>query len=335
MRGAGCGLGGGTSGGGGGDGGGGGGGGGGSSRDFALCSWVCGFAGLALSGWLHAVCPPQHNASSQSHPAHLPTCPRLPPHTQTQDPFWDEFFVFDVAQPAFAVLKIKVYDHRHCWRPGGCAATPLEVQVGPPLLTTLPLAPASTHPPTLPSLPSLAAPPLLAAFVGQVRIPVHSIAEFPARFAPPSWHTLRSRAGRGIRGQVQMQLFYTAVSGGGCGRRAGQWAAGAVGGGGCGRRGLWAAGQWAAGWAAGRRPSSCMRCRAGAVHTWACPASAPATRHWNRCAMRTGCVQAVRHTHSASCPPRRSGCTGRCVCSRAPGTWATHSRPRTCRPGCR
>eukprot|EP00198_Chlamydomonas_reinhardtii_P004327 XP_001693663.1 predicted protein [Chlamydomonas reinhardtii] len=83
----------------------------------------------------------------------------------TQDPFWDEFFVFDVAQPAFAVLKIKVYDHRHCWRP---------------------------------------------AFVGQVRIPVHSIAEFPARFAPPSWHTLRSRAGRGIRGQVQMQLFYTA-----------------------------------------------------------------------------------------------------------------------------
>ncbi|EFJ41143.1 hypothetical protein VOLCADRAFT_119783 [Volvox carteri f. nagariensis] len=37
---------------------------------------------------------------------------------KSKDPFWDEFFVFDVPQPAFAELKVKVYDHLRCWRPG-------------------------------------------------------------------------------------------------------------------------------------------------------------------------------------------------------------------------
>ncbi|KAG2498410.1 hypothetical protein HYH03_003669 [Edaphochlamys debaryana] len=83
---------------------------------------------------------------------------------KSKEPFWDEFFVFDVRQPAFAVLKIKVYDHLRCWRP---------------------------------------------AFMGQVRIPVNSIAETPDHFSRPMWHPLTSWNGR-PRGEVQMQLFYTA-----------------------------------------------------------------------------------------------------------------------------
>ncbi|GIL56823.1 hypothetical protein Vafri_12132 [Volvox africanus] len=83
---------------------------------------------------------------------------------KSKDPFWDEFFVFDVPQPAFAELKVKVYDHLRCWRP---------------------------------------------VFMGQVRVPVKSIAEFPARYSQPTWHQMRSRAGK-LKGQVQMQLFYTA-----------------------------------------------------------------------------------------------------------------------------
>eukprot|EP00798_Chlamydomonas_sp_ICE-L_P013606 gene13606-19481_t len=35
----------------------------------------------------------------------------------SKDPFWDEFFVFEVKSPAFAVLKVTVKDHVHCWRP--------------------------------------------------------------------------------------------------------------------------------------------------------------------------------------------------------------------------
>ncbi|GLC37179.1 hypothetical protein PLESTM_000551100 [Pleodorina starrii] len=83
---------------------------------------------------------------------------------KSKDPFWDEFFVFDVPQPAFAELKVKVYDHLRCWRP---------------------------------------------VLLGQVRVPVKSIAEFPARYSQPTWHQMRSRAGK-LKGQVQMQLFYTA-----------------------------------------------------------------------------------------------------------------------------
>ncbi|GLI66127.1 hypothetical protein VaNZ11_009857 [Volvox africanus] len=83
---------------------------------------------------------------------------------KSKDPFWDEFFVFDVPQPAFAELKVKVYDHLRCWRP---------------------------------------------VFMGQVHVPVKSIAEFPARYSQPTWHQMRSRAGK-LKGQVQMQLFYTA-----------------------------------------------------------------------------------------------------------------------------
>lgn len=37
--------------------------------------------------------------------------------TQSSEPYWDEFFVFEVRSPAFAVLRIKVYDHLRCWRP--------------------------------------------------------------------------------------------------------------------------------------------------------------------------------------------------------------------------
>lgn len=38
-------------------------------------------------------------------------------HTQSAQPYWDEFFVFEVRSPAFAVLRVKVMDHLHCWRP--------------------------------------------------------------------------------------------------------------------------------------------------------------------------------------------------------------------------
>lgn len=48
--------------------------------------------------------------------------------------------------------------------------------------------------------------------MGQVRVPVKSIAEFPSRYSQPAWLQMRSRAGK-LKGQVQMQLFYTAVSG--------------------------------------------------------------------------------------------------------------------------
>lgn len=47
--------------------------------------------------------------------------------SQSTDPYWDEMFVFDVRHPAFAVLKVKVYDHLRCWRPGASN------QVEPPM----------------------------------------------------------------------------------------------------------------------------------------------------------------------------------------------------------
>ena len=36
---------------------------------------------------------------------------------QSSNPQWDEFFAFELVSPAFAVLKVKVMDHMHCWRP--------------------------------------------------------------------------------------------------------------------------------------------------------------------------------------------------------------------------
>jgi len=36
---------------------------------------------------------------------------------KSTQPYWDEFFVFEVRSPAFAVLRVKVLDHLSCWRP--------------------------------------------------------------------------------------------------------------------------------------------------------------------------------------------------------------------------
>ena len=36
---------------------------------------------------------------------------------QSAKPQWDEFFAFELVAPAFAVLKVKVMDHIHCWKP--------------------------------------------------------------------------------------------------------------------------------------------------------------------------------------------------------------------------
>lgn len=36
---------------------------------------------------------------------------------QSGNPLWDDFFVFDVTRPSWAVLKIKIFDHVRCWRP--------------------------------------------------------------------------------------------------------------------------------------------------------------------------------------------------------------------------
>ena len=36
---------------------------------------------------------------------------------QSAKPQWDEFFAFELVAPAFAVLKVKVMDHMHCWKP--------------------------------------------------------------------------------------------------------------------------------------------------------------------------------------------------------------------------
>lgn len=36
---------------------------------------------------------------------------------QSKQPYWDEFFVFEIRSPAFAVLRVKVLDHLSCWRP--------------------------------------------------------------------------------------------------------------------------------------------------------------------------------------------------------------------------
>ncbi len=63
-------------------------------------------------------------------------------------------------------------------------------------------------------LPLFAPFPFTPAFVGHCRLSIKSISDFPARYAQPTWLTLRTRAGK-PRGEVQMQLFYTAVGGGG------------------------------------------------------------------------------------------------------------------------
>lgn len=42
---------------------------------------------------------------------------RSPACAQSKDPYWDEFFVFEVRSPAFAVLRVKVMDHVSCWAP--------------------------------------------------------------------------------------------------------------------------------------------------------------------------------------------------------------------------
>ena len=60
--------------------------------------------------------PSNPNPVPDPYPSNLPSC--LPPYAaQSRDPYWDEFFVFEVKHPAFSVLKVRVYDHLNCWRP--------------------------------------------------------------------------------------------------------------------------------------------------------------------------------------------------------------------------
>ena len=49
--------------------------------------------------------------------------------TQSAKPQWDEFFAFELVAPAFAVLKVKVMDHMHCWRPQMLGEVSQEVKV--------------------------------------------------------------------------------------------------------------------------------------------------------------------------------------------------------------
>eukprot|EP00955_Chlamydomonas_euryale_P117404 366471-Chlamydomonas_euryale.AAC.11 len=88
----------------------------------------------------HGVQPPTHCPAKTPPPTLLPQClagplGHTPPRTGTSslgrpsqvvqrsrtldrrsDFLWDEFFAFDVSNPAFAVLKVSVLDHKHCWR---------------------------------------------------------------------------------------------------------------------------------------------------------------------------------------------------------------------------